>query len=660
MALQFQSNDPIKQAICEELLNLLSPIKEVRTEAEEHMKQLEITEGTHNHTHNIEKLLPKSIIFSTFLGYGVFLAEIIMNQSFDLPLRQLASVMLKKYVEDHWNCTDNDVTIIATDLAKKIIRNILPNGLYDSNSKIRISVAYTISIIASLDWPNTWTELFDIIVKCLGGNENSIHGAMHVLIEFTNDLDTQITVVGPIIISEIYRIFEADTIYNVKTRTCAMTIFHSLFKSIMAVIDNQQEQTKMLSPVLPGLIEKMMHTLSNPNRSISSFGLKKEIIKVLGYMVNEMPRHIRPYTVQIMPSIWQLLTQTADIYVQIVVNGCGGTNPSAFPGNNDNIDNTDDDNEDELYTFTSMVLQIIEIIHSIVDHTKFKASIKNVLSDLIYIMIVYMQITEEQIDTWSDDSEKFIEEDYQDDVDGSVRNSAHEVLESLAHKFDDGIFVPLTEALARHVNVAQAEQSAGRQHYWKIHEACMAAIGFFRDRILESPSQFDIGQYLNYVETIMTTTTQHQPQQTPMANGGGGGHNNTNNSFLLARCIWLLSRFASCGEIYTIERLSNVLDLTLNSLQADKPITLRIYAIRSIYELCESLKQCTDNRHTVVASKFPLFLDGIIAFIPMVKNSVMSLLLETLTIMTSVSRSGSSSSSTIKCKIKIIFFIQKI
>lgn len=102
-----------------------------------------------------------------FLGYGVYLAEIIMNQSFDLALRQLACVMLNKYVEEHWSVPES----VANDQAKQMIRKILPNGLYDPNSKIRATVAYTISTIASVDWPHTWTDLFDIIVKCLGGNE---------------------------------------------------------------------------------------------------------------------------------------------------------------------------------------------------------------------------------------------------------------------------------------------------------------------------------------------------------------------------------------------------------------------------------------------------------------------------------------------------------
>lgn len=139
-----------------------------------------------------------------------------MNQSFDLALRQLASVMLKKYVEDHWGndeSVDNtQKTVVATNQAKEMIRKILPNGLYDPNSKIRASVAYTISTIAAIDWPHTWTDLFDIIVKCLGGNEDSIHGAMNVLVEFSYDLESQVAVVGPVILNEIYRIFEAEQV----------------------------------------------------------------------------------------------------------------------------------------------------------------------------------------------------------------------------------------------------------------------------------------------------------------------------------------------------------------------------------------------------------------------------------------------------------------
>lgn len=45
MSLAFQSSDSIKQALFEELQNILSADKNIRTSAEENVKKLEFTEG---------------------------------------------------------------------------------------------------------------------------------------------------------------------------------------------------------------------------------------------------------------------------------------------------------------------------------------------------------------------------------------------------------------------------------------------------------------------------------------------------------------------------------------------------------------------------------------------------------------------------------------
>lgn len=48
MALAFQSGESVKQALFEELQNLLNADKDIRTNAEGRIKQLEFTEGTWN------------------------------------------------------------------------------------------------------------------------------------------------------------------------------------------------------------------------------------------------------------------------------------------------------------------------------------------------------------------------------------------------------------------------------------------------------------------------------------------------------------------------------------------------------------------------------------------------------------------------------------
>ena len=55
--------------------------------------------------------------------------------------------------------------------------------------QVRNSVAYTISTIASWDWPDHWPELFDILMGLLKeNNEFAVQGSVRVLKEFVRDL----------------------------------------------------------------------------------------------------------------------------------------------------------------------------------------------------------------------------------------------------------------------------------------------------------------------------------------------------------------------------------------------------------------------------------------------------------------------------------------
>lgn len=131
-------------------------------------------------------------------------------------------------------------------------------------------------------------------------------------------------------------------------------------------------------------------------------------------MVNEMPKFINQYMNQILPPIWQLLTQMADLYIKVIVNE---TELSPF-----------DDEDSGNTQFIKMILQIFEFIHSIVESKKFKTAICNVLTDLVYIIIIYMQMTEESELNWAEDPEKFVEDEDEEGVDFSIRTSGQDIL----------------------------------------------------------------------------------------------------------------------------------------------------------------------------------------------------------------------------------------
>lgn len=44
-----------------------------------------------------------------------------------------------------------------------------------------------------------------------------------------------------------------------------------------------------------------------------------------------------------------------------------------------------------------MVFSIFEFVHTLLENTKFKTTVKKALPELIYYVILYMQITEDQV-----------------------------------------------------------------------------------------------------------------------------------------------------------------------------------------------------------------------------------------------------------------------
>lgn len=51
----------------------------------------------------------------------------------------------------------------------------------------------------------------------------------------------------------------------------------------------------------------------------------------------------------------------------------------------------------EVLGFENLVFSIFEFVHALLENSKFKSTVKKALPELIYYVILYMQITEEQV-----------------------------------------------------------------------------------------------------------------------------------------------------------------------------------------------------------------------------------------------------------------------
>lgn len=73
--------------------------------------------------------------------------------------------------------------------------------------------------------------------------------------------------------------FNCTQIYAVKIRSCAVTIFKSLLRAVNEHIERKEDKAKMLNPVLPAFIDKLIISLNAPSGQTSSFEMKTEIVK---------------------------------------------------------------------------------------------------------------------------------------------------------------------------------------------------------------------------------------------------------------------------------------------------------------------------------------------------------------------------------------------
>ena len=84
--------------------------------------------------------------------FGVCLAKLAIVCRADFAIRQLASLVLKQYVEIHLcHIAEKFVEPETTELAKAAIKHMLPLGLQDPSKKISATPAYAISAIAHWD-----------------------------------------------------------------------------------------------------------------------------------------------------------------------------------------------------------------------------------------------------------------------------------------------------------------------------------------------------------------------------------------------------------------------------------------------------------------------------------------------------------------------------
>ena len=270
--------------------------------------------------------------------------------------------------------------------------------------------------------------------------------------------------------------------------------------------------------------------------------------------------------------------------------------------------------------FENLVFAIFEFVHALVETPKFKGAVQTGLSELMYYIVLYMQITEEQCTKWSDNPDSFVEDEDEDTFAYSVRISSQDLLMALSEEFEQESCTSLAQAIERHMREAAVSRAQGNEAWWKVHEAAMLALGsaqeIIESRITEGLVQFDLGSFMNEVVLADLNSPGSHP-------------------FLLGRCLWVGSKFPSHLQQQAI---TSFLEGTVRGLHADQPHPVRISAVRAIWGFCNHLRsskgEAESPRRQLLVPLLPALVDGLVSMASNFSHSseILGLILENLAV----------------------------
>ena len=573
--------DDLKTHVIDVLSAVLSPDHGTRVDAEQRIKVYEVMED-----------------------FGVCLAELAVDSHADFAIRQLASLVLKQYVETHWcQISEKFVEPETTELAKTAIKHMLPLGLRDPSKKIRATLAYAISAIAHWDWPENWPDLFPLVMEAIhSGNPDCVHGAMRVLTEFSRELtDVNISKVAPIILPELFTIFMEASKHSIRTRARAVEIYNTCVCLIHDTANLQLTEALLPAEFVSKFTHALADSLQIPNGPASDCGLKKEVLNALICILRNSPKLMGDAASKVLSAVWQQLIQGAEYYVSRDVN--------SIEDDLDTVINSDG----ESLSFGNLVSTLFEFVDVLLDSHQLRKIVKKSLNELIYFLIVYMQMTEEQAHCWLQNPDQFVEDEDEESFSFSVRISANDLFLTCCRDFKKESVVALMTSVHRHLHEAQIKKEKGDANWWKIHEACFLALGSVRPLIMESLErsviQFDFASFLT---NVVFEDLQAGP-------------------FLAGRSLWLASRFASTMQKELLQRF---LEATVKGLQPDQQAVIRISSLRSVLSYCDHLQ---NMELVILLTPFvPSILDGLFQLVFQATVEVLSLALETMRLVLAV------------------------
>ncbi|CAO3648112.1 unnamed protein product [Mucor hiemalis] len=434
---------------------------------------------------------------------------------------------------------------------------------------------------------------------------------MHVLLEMVKkDISIQqLPQIGPVLIPEMFRILTSDSVYSFSTRGRAVNILTSCVEMLSTLREeNPTLADQFIAPIIPQWMEAFIvilnhHVEGDAEKATEEYGLKIKVVKCITIISAEFPKYISNTLPQLFEPIWMDLYNLRERYVEEFISDSG------------DIGETFQDSEGNEIGFQNLLYVLFDFVSAACSKKTVKHLFVNpegaatgFFEQLLYVYIIYMQITQEQVEMWSSDANQFVADEEDGTFTFNARVASIDVLLTLQEAFPIPFFNALTAAIQRHIAESNEARNAGNADWWKIQESCLLSVGRLSDELMEALAdgskgvQFDLRGMFDHVVLEDMKSAEHP--------------------FLQGRAFVFASEFA---KILPAEMSSQYVSVAVHALQAPTSgIPVKISALRALDNYCKYLSPEFVTPYQVN------IMEGTCQLMPMATEESLMLLLDTL------------------------------
>lgn len=550
-------------------------------------------------------------------GFGTGLSKVVANRDLPFGLRQLAGLLLKQFIKKHWQEGDESFEYPAVSSKEKaVIRRLLLSSLSDPNRKLCTAISMAIASIAVYDWPESWPDLLPFLLKLIGDQSdmNGVHGALRCLALVSGDLDdTMIPTLVPVLFPCLYTIVSSSQTYNKYLRTKALSIVYAC-TSMLGTMSGvyQAETSALVEPMLRPWVDQFSFILEQPVQpeDPDDWSIRAEVLKCLNQFVQNFPSFTEIEFMVILGPLWQTFVSSLRVYTQ-----------SATEGTEDPCEGSYDSDGAEK-SLDSFVVQLFEFLLTIVGSRKLVKVVANNIADLAYYTIAFLQVTEQQVHTWSTDANQFVADE--DDFSYGCRVSGALLLEEVATSCGREGIDAIINAARKRFSESQQEKAGGSLFWWKIREATLFALASLSEQLVEAEvsgfTKVSLGKLL---EQMITEDM------------GIGVHE---YPFLYARMFISVAKFSSvisCGI------LEHFLHAAIKTIGMGVPPAVKVGACRALSQLLP------EANNSVIQPQMMGLLSSLMDLLHQASDETLHLVLETLQAAIKSGRESSASAEPI-------------